>query len=170
MSIAVSVVVKPSRFLLTMVGCMCVAIIFVAIMLGLEKFGELPKSIRLLVITVCIFSAFSAFYWTIWKRKTFHIDISGGGQIRLIEDNGLAGLVLPQQGSSHRSNGKVVRLMADSTCWSSLLLLRLQDENQQITVLPILRDCVTRNGFRALSVACRWIAAHNIQADDKLSD
>jgi len=48
-----------------------------------------------------------------------------------------------------------------------MLLLRLQADNGDKWVVPILTDCVSRDEFRALSVACRWIAAHNDSADHK---
>ncbi len=170
MSIAVSVVVKPSRWLLTMVGCMCAVVIFVGILVISEKIGELSSAIRLLDGAICIAVALLGFVGVISKRKTFHIDISGVGQIRLIEDIGLDNSILYRHQVYGPEAGKIVRLMGNSTCWPFFLLLRFQDDNQRIVILPILPDCLTENSFRALSVACRWIAAHNIQAEDRLSD
>ena len=157
MSIAVSVVVIPSRLLLAAVGGMCIAIAFFAGMIGLAQIGELSGYSRLLVAGSCIAAAFFGFYWVARTRKTFRIDISDIGQIRMEEYIGARGF----SSLTEVAKSNVVKLMPDSTIWSHLLLLRLQGEDNQITVLPILRDCVENDDFRALSIACRWIAAQN---------
>lgn len=163
MSIAASVVVNPSRFLLAAVGGMCIGIAFFAGMIGLGRIGELSTSVRALTAGSCIFSAFSGFYWTVRARKTFRIDISDIGQIRLEEYIGSGKCSLLAEGAK----SKVVSLMADSTIWPHLLLLRLKSEDDQIKVLAILRDCVEDDAFRTLSIACRWIAAQTIDAENQ---
>jgi toxin CptA len=70
---------------------------------------------------------------------------------------------LPSSGS----RGEIVRLMTDSTIWPGLLLLRLKSEDQRVTIVNILPDSIHGDGFRALSVACRWIAAHKNSTEDK---
>jgi hypothetical protein len=167
MSIAVSVVVKPSRLLLITVGSMCFGIAVAAGMIGFAKVGELSLYPRLAIAGGCFFAGLSGFYWTVQARKTFHIDISGVGQIRLVETSVLAASSRQDEWLNSNNGGAVVRLMSDSTIWPYLLLLRLQDERHRIKVLPILRDCVAADGFRALSVACRWIATQNNQAEGK---
>lgn len=167
MSIAVSVVVKPSRLLLAAVGSMCFGIAIAAGMIGFAKVGELSLYPRLAIAGGCLFAGFSGFYWTVQARKTFHIDISGVGQIRLAEYSALAGVYRQDNWLNQESGGEVVRLMPDSTIWPYLLLLRLQDERNRIKVLPILRDCIAADGFRALSVACRWIATQNHRTKGK---
>lgn len=163
MSIAVSVVVKPSRFLLAAVGAMCIGITLFAFLIGAGRIGETSMPIRLLVAASCTITAFSGFYWTARARKTFRIDISDIGQIRLEEYIGSGKFSLLVDGA--KSN--VVSLMPDSTIWPHLLLLRLRNENDQINVLPILRDCIEDDAFRALSIACRWIAAQAKRAENQ---
>lgn len=63
----------------------------------------------------------------------------------------------------------VVRLMAGSTLWPNLLLLRLQAEDGSVSVLPILPDSISRSDFRALSVAFRWIALREPGGEGKIS-
>jgi toxin CptA len=63
-----------------------------------------------------------------------------------------------------KGNGEVMTLLHDSTIWTNLLLLRLQAAGGKITVVRVLPDCVSQESFRALSVACRWIAAQNNSA------
>jgi toxin CptA len=52
-----------------------------------------------------------------------------------------------------------LRLLPGSTLWPGLLLLRLGGAGGGIKVLAVLPDSVTRTGFRALALACRALAA-----------
>lgn len=162
MSIAVSAVVNPSRSLLIAVGSLCAAIALSAAMIGLAKIGDLPTPMRFIVAGSCLTAAFLGFYWAARTRKTFRIDISDIGQIRLEEYSGAGRF----SSLAEAVKGNVVSLLPDSTIWPHLLLLRLRGEDNQITVLPILRDCLAKDDFRALSIACRWIAAHNNRAEN----
>lgn len=54
-----------------------------------------------------------------------------------------------------------IRLLAHSTIWPSLLMLRFSSADRACIVIPVFKDCLSEAGFRELSVACRWIAAHN---------
>jgi hypothetical protein len=55
-----------------------------------------------------------------------------------------------------------LRLVENSVLWPHLLLVRLESTSGMRYVLTILPDCMSDEEFRAVSVACRWIAAHNI--------
>jgi len=55
----------------------------------------------------------------------------------------------------------MVQLSRDSTLWPCLLLLRFRTDDGKIMTLPILPDCVSPHSFRALLVACRWVATQN---------
>jgi toxin CptA len=166
MSIAVSVIVKPSRLLLLTVGGMCLAVIAAA-MTAVALAGELPPLSRLLIAFFGFFLAFFGFYHTARNRKALHIDISGTGQLRVKEMASFAGSCQEQNWPHVNDDVEVVRLMGDSTIWPHLLLLRLQSEGGEIKVVRVLHDSISRDGFRALSVACRWIAAHNSPRDHK---
>jgi toxin CptA len=161
MSIAVSAVVKPSRCLLAMVGCICMGVVFVGLMIGAGQLGGLAFSLRVSIALCCTFLAFFGLYYTVQTRKTHHIDISGIGQIRIVEYSTLAASSSKFVSSPWQDTGEVVSLMANSTLWPSVLLLRLKHEDQRITTLSIFPDSIDTEGFRALSVACHWIAAHN---------
>jgi len=165
MSIAVSVVVKPSRLLLFLAGSMCFIIVCSACAIGLGIVGSLTNTSRALVAALCMIAAFSGFFQTFGARKTFRIDISGVGQIRLGEYNELAVRSAGTVRLNAEEGGEVVQLMADSTIWPNFMLLRLQAKTRQMIILPILRDCMSEDSFRSLAVACRWIAAHNIRAE-----
>ncbi len=167
---AISVVVKPSRVLLAAVGVMGAVTLFAAGMVASGKVGELSIYPRLLVAALCIVAALAGFFQAFWNRKTFHVDISGIGQIRLREYSGNASssLVSGDGENDEAGAGEGVKLMADSTIWPHLLLLRFQCDGGRITALPILPDCVSEQSFRALAVACRWIAAQNTRAEGEL--
>jgi toxin CptA len=162
MSIAVSAVVKPSRILLAAIGGMCVGAVVVAGMVGLGQIGKLSTLPRLFIAGSCGLAAFFAFYSAVQSRKTFRIDISDIGQIRLEEYIGAEKF----SSATGAAKNNVVELMPDSTIWPHLLLLRLRSDDNQITVLPILRDCVGVGIFRALSIAFRWIATQNSRAEN----
>ncbi len=167
---AISVVVKPSGVLLAAVGVMGAMTLFAAGMVASGKVGELSIYPRLLVTAFCIAAALAGFFQAFWNRKTFRVDISGIGQIRLREYNGStsSSLVRGVLESDEGGELEVVKLMADSTIWPHLLLLRFQLGDGRITALPILPDCVSEESFRALAVACRWIAAQNTRAEGEL--
>ena len=60
-------------------------------------------------------------------------------------------------------------LHVTSTLWSFLLVLDLRSESGTRLVLIVLPDTMTQASFRALCVACQWIAAHNIRANAEKS-
>ena len=152
MSIAVSTVVRPSRLLLAMVGVMCTGIVLAGVLLGLGIVSDLAFWSRATVTGACIGVASTVFISELRRRRAWRIDISADGQIRLMQVVGPA---------NSQWTGELVRLMPDSTLWSHLLMLRLQTENGRNSVVPVLPDSVSKGEFRALAVACRWVAAHN---------
>jgi hypothetical protein len=165
MSIAVSTVVKPSRLLFALVTGACIGVAIVGAMLGSGYVSGLALPVRLSIAAACLLIAILGFYRAGQTRKTHHIDISGIGQIRLVEHSALTALPRELALSQWRHGDEVVSLMSDSTLWPFLLLLRLRTCNDQIKIVPILPDSVDADAFRRLSVACRWIAAHNDSAD-----
>lgn len=160
MSIAVSAIVHPSRLLYALVASIATMVTAIGISVGFGFVGELPAFARFSIGAFLVILALFGFYHGIRHRKTIHIDISGAGQIRLIKMNRIgpcANVNWPHVDDSV----EVVQILSDSTIWSHLLLLRLQAESGKVTILPILLDSVSRDSFRRLSIACRWIAAHN---------
>jgi hypothetical protein len=161
MSIAVSAVIHPSRQLRLALALMCLALVAGAV----KTFMDNPLPERFLLAGLCILAAFLGFFQSTRKRKTFHIDISGIGQIRLQDYYEVAVSDRPGNPGRKGDGGQLVRLRGDSTLWPNLLLLRLQPESGPPMVLPVLSDSVNAQEFRALAVACRWIAAHNIRPE-----
>jgi toxin CptA len=157
MSISIHAVVKPSRILFALTGGMCCSILFVAAAIGFGMVGNLSRTSQIVIGLNSLFIAFSVFYQQARARSEFHIHISGSGQIRLTE--------LKSINAGRKSNRLVVanaeaRLMAATTIWPWLLLLRLQLDDKVMITVPILPDCMPADTFRALSVTCRWLGAH----------
>jgi toxin CptA len=158
MSIAVSVAVHPSRLLRFLIFSVSSAVAAIGIAVLAGWLGELAPFPRVTIGMLPVFMAFFGFYHGVRHRKTLHIDISGAGQIRIT--NALSTSPCRDADRPHVTSGsKVVEMMDDSTLWPNLLVLRLRASDGDITVVPILQDSVPRNAFRALSVACKWIAA-----------
>jgi len=167
MSIATSVLVRPSRSLFLMVAAMCAMTMSIGLTVLFAPLGELPQAMRFAAAVFTFFLAFFGFYHTARNRKALQLDISGTGQIRITEKTARARTCQAENWPHVTERGMPVRLLKDSTIWSNLLLLRLQAETGETTVVPILPDSVSRDGFRALSVACRWIAAHDGPSEQK---
>ena len=156
MSIAVSALVRPSIFLRTTqagFGLLAfAAAAFVASGAGGVFFW--PGAGAGATAAAGLLLAFSAFK----NRNALRIDISGVGQIRLTVYQVMRGGALRAEGGDG-AQGAPVSLMAGSTLWPGLLLLRLRAGDGRVTVVPVWPDSVAAALFRPLAVACRTIAA-----------
>jgi hypothetical protein len=144
-----------------MVCVVCAGTITIGGMLALGQIGDLPMPTRLSSAICSTFLAFFGLYHTVRHQKVLHIDISDAGQFSLIKIHHPVASCQKKNWPHVKENRMVMRLLNDSTIWPQLLLLRLQDDSGKILVVPVLPDSVSRDGFRALSVACHWIAAHS---------
>ena len=163
MSIAVSVMVVPSRLLRVLAGAMSCLLAALGISLCAGLIVGVSVEARIGTALFSFFPALFGLYHSVRNRKALHIDISSTGQIRIKETSATS------RRKGRPPHGTLVRLLPYSTLWPHMLLLRLQADDGERWTVPILMDCVSRNEFRALSVACRWIAAHNDSADHKKS-
>lgn len=152
-----------------MVGIISLSIFIIGVAIGAGKLGNLSAYLRYAVCGILMLASGSGTFYIFFNRKTFRIDISGIGKIRLVEYNGDSAIsplrVWPDKGGSMGE----LKLRSDSTIWPYLLLLRLEAADQRIMNLPILRDSTDAENFRALAVACRWIAAQNNRDDGKIA-
>jgi len=156
MTIAVSALIRPSRLLIVLVTGMSVGLTVCGVLLFVGFTDVLRYHARASIAAVCIIAGLAGFFLTCVRKKAFRIDISGTGQIRL---NDTSRGVLTAEGG--QTSGERVQLLSDSTLWPTLLILRLQSESGRVMVVPVLPDSLTRHDFRAVCVACRWIAAQN---------
>ena len=158
MTIAASVVVHPSRSLSLSIYAMA-SMALIAAFLILFGPNELSWVSRLQISAIVSISAVVTVFKAGRYRKTFHIDISGIGQIRLTQYSGVS---IPYKNTGMPldcSSGQLVHLCPDSILWPHLMLLRLKADEGEIFSVPVLHDSLDAADFAQLLVACRWIAA-----------
>jgi toxin CptA len=122
--------------------------------------ADLSLLIKLICASVCCVSAVAGFVQMLRNRQIYRLDISGVGQIRLSK-------ALPRQSMTGDPtqipafhDEMLVTLLADSTIWPGLLMLRLKAADGHLYNVTILPDSLPPESFRAVAVACRWIAGH----------
>jgi toxin CptA len=151
MSIAASAIVVPSRRLRALVAGFAFANLAAAALVGLvwrERYqGATLLAIFFLVAGLCLLHTAAR------RIKTRRIDVSGLGQVRLTVQQEL------RTKDAADELAMPVALLAGSTVWPQLVLLLLRSESGALIVLPVLRDSVTPQQFRALSVAVRAAGA-----------
>ena len=129
---------------------------------------ELSSGIRLQISAIASISAGVAIFKACRHRKTFHIDISGIGQIRLTQYSEVSGFHENGGSALDGNSDVVVHLSPDSVLWPHFLLLRLKPDRGSVISVPVLPDSICGPGFADLSVACRYIATRN--ANDEIID
>lgn len=150
MSIAVSLMIRPSRCLQMVVSGFCVLIFAMAGMVVSGLTGSFSLAGKALVGMAGLLGVATSFLVFRRQQQTWQMNISPEGVIRLCRET--------HAGQPDETSG-VFRLLPDSTLWSGVMLLRLQSDAGQIVSLCVLSDSVAPHEFRALSVALRWIAA-----------
>jgi toxin CptA len=148
MSIAVSAVLKPSRRLRALLALYGLANVAAALAVGVVlpgRFAGAPFSVLFfLAAAACLLHGCSA------PTKMRRIDISGLGRVRLTVQQDMGA---DAAGAAPAPAGEQVELLAGTTRWPQLLLLRLQNEEGAVRLPPILHDSVAPGVFRALAVA-----------------
>jgi hypothetical protein len=163
-TIAVSVVVHPSRVLLASVCAMAFMAMLSAFLI-LFATVELSASTRLQISAIASISSALAVFKFCRCRKTFHIDISGIGQIRLTQYSDVSAFHENARLALDGVYGLVVHLSPDSVLWPQFLLLRLKLKEGRVFSIPVLRDSLCGPGFAELSVACRYIATRSANGE-----
>ena len=155
MSIAVSAVVAPSRRLRVLLAVYGVANLAAALAVGLVVPGRFTAA----WLSVLCFLAAGAdlLFGCGAATKTRRIDISGPGTLRLTVQQDL----WTGETNGAPAHGVCATLLPGSTVWPQLLLLRLRAEDGAVWQLPVLRDSVGPEPFRALAVALRALGARN---------
>jgi toxin CptA len=157
MSIAVSAIVRPSRRLSSLVGAMSSIVLAGGVAIAAGFAAEFSPFLRWPLASSIVFLSFFGFYHGTRCRKPIQLDISGTGQIRLTEVDSVRPC-REREWPHVDVYGEAFVLLSDSTLSACVLLLRLRAESGRIITVPVLPDSVSRDTFRALSAACRWIA------------
>lgn len=153
MSIACSVLIKPSQILICLCGVM-ILLANVALWLTLHA-SDLPYTASIAVQAVII--AVSVFVFIRYKisLKSLQVHISNSGAI-----------ILKSIGKTQDSAASMrVYLDNGSTLWPVCLFLRLKDDDGVVHSVVVMPDSLDASNFLALSVAMRWIARHPNSAD-----
>jgi len=145
MSIAISVVLKPSKILRFCAILFAFLLLFIGIYIGSLK--TLPLLNQFVLIAICCFAACRSFLYNQKIAKTsWRINIDGQGQLRC---------------QSNAQADAVFELAAGTTLWTQALFLRLHNQEKNVKInIVILSDALSKDEFRRLSVACKWIGAH----------
>ncbi len=153
MSIALSAVIRPSKVMSALVGLQCMLAGSVGILIAVGAVGDLPLSERLALAALCLSAAIYGITRYTRSRQAVQINISGDGHIRLVD------VATGKAVSAAKKTPSPVKLLEGTTLWSHLLLLRLRLDSGSVRTIAILPDSVSKDAFRRLSVACRWIAS-----------
>jgi toxin CptA len=168
MTITTSVVVRPSPSLLLALAGMSYLAGFAAavLLLAVQHSSGTLESWGAALFPGCL--AIAGIFQVFKSTKTFHLDISGIGQIRLTQYSGVSDFADRKSSPLDEGDAAVVQLMKESTLWPHLLMLRLKSEHGAVFTVPVLPDGVSGDGFRELSVACRWIAARAADTENQM--
>ena len=144
MSIAISVILRPSKILRFCVISFVFLLLFIGVFIASLKTLSLFNQSAL--IALCGFAAWRSFSYNQKIAKTsWRINIDGQGQLRC---------------QSNMESDDVFALMAGTTLWTQALFLRLHNQEKNVKVnIVILSDALGKDEFRRLSVACKWIVA-----------
>jgi toxin CptA len=146
MSIAVSAIVRPSRIHRSLLGGAGLALFAAAFAVGLTASARFHAAFLQAVILAgagaVLMHAGSV------SAKTHRIDISGTGEMVLTVQQGLRML-----GTGVAESVAAVALLPGSVIWPPLMLLRLEGPGHRVHVLPVWRDSVEPEAWRALAVA-----------------
>ncbi|WP_156369498.1 hypothetical protein [Duganella sp. Leaf126] len=135
MSIAVSVVVRPSPGLRMLHAGLCCCV--------LASAAACPG---VLAPLACVVAAVCGYVYGQPCSNAISVDITAVGQFRT---------------ALYQQTGTPLRLLDGSTVWRGLLLLRLGDEDGGVRSVLVLPDCVSGAELRALTLACRAAAARS---------
>jgi toxin CptA len=138
MSIAVSVIVRPSSVLRVAHAGLCCCVMASAVVCP-----------GVAAPLLCVLTGVLGWLFGRQPGIARRLDISGVGQVRL---------------TVYQQTGAPLRLLDGTTLWPGLLLLRLGGDDGGGHVLVVLPDSVARPERRALALACRAAAQINMPA------
>lgn len=154
MSIAVSAFVRPSRTARRLLAgwglAQCAAALAIGWAAPGRYAGSIPIALLLALAGLVLGGA------ALWRPKTHRIDISGTGELRVTvqQDVGMARPGRQALGADVAgSDAPPLALLPGSVLWPGLMVLRLGGTGGAPSMLPIWRDSVDGDAWRALAVA-----------------
>jgi len=146
---------------------MCAGAVLAATLACILDLGQTPVWLRIVSAVPCTLLAVVGLVTTLIHQKYYHLDISGAGQIRLRKMDP-SREAITGNAASQGGEGSLATLMSGTTLWPHFLMLRLRLDSGKIHNVPVMTDSLPKESFRALSVACRWIAAHSLALEDEI--
>jgi hypothetical protein len=155
MSIAMCVIVRPSRTHHLLLGTYGLALLAAALAVGLAASGSYPGGPWLALLPAL--AGASLLRVGLGPVKTHRIDISGTGEIRLTVQQGL-GMRRRFGPAPVGAPAVAVVLLPGSVVWPPLILLRLRAPGSRAAaVVPVWRDSIAPEEWRTLAVAIHAI-------------
>jgi hypothetical protein len=160
MSIALSVILRPSRLLYILLGVMLL-LANIGWTLGLSQIIQSPIWLGLLSVAGFLLSCIG-FVRSIRQQKISQLDIDDDGRI-IVRRLAQSESVFAKKGlNPSASDANIVwsataELTEDSVVWSNIFVLHLSLATAQIEKFVILRDSIDPASFRRLGVALRWV-------------
>lgn len=157
MSIAIQKLLQPPLPIIAAVRIICSGFLFLAVAVGFEFGVEMVPQQKIFTIAVCLIASFCGIYYSCRLVKSFYISISSHGSIALTIGVSASG----DEAINAGSGPQAAELMAGTTVWPSLIILRLQLADGRIVCIPVIKGFTDEQSFRILAVACKWILRQN---------
>lgn len=152
MSIALSVVLRPSKIVQILAILFSLMLIFIAVYVAIGL--AIPLFWRIFLHLICLCTS-GVLWFNVRARnaKRWQIDVNDQGNIFCRSQSSVETQQTLQTSALHA-------LVAGTTLWSDALFLRLRCvESARVINLMIFSDALSKEEFRRLSLACRWISA-----------
>lgn len=147
--IAIAAVLKPSKTMRLCATLFAILLLIIGAYIGCLK---TPNPLNQYAFTaICFFAAWRIYLYQQQIAKTaWHMNIDGQGQLRCQS----------KPFSSQALDSNPLKLGAGTTLWARALFLRIYNQKEKVTHnLIVFPDMISKDEFRRLSVACRWIIA-----------
>lgn len=156
MSIAISVVLKPSKMLQKFISYFIFLLVITAIYCAF--YSNTFKPVGFICAALCLLASCSLFFYQLRLRKKFwHIFIDKNCHFRC---------ELSSSKDMQTTQFKLMKspffiLKSGSTLWNKVLFLHLyQKKSNKLIKIMVTSDALSELEFRHFSIAIRWIAIH----------
>jgi hypothetical membrane protein len=153
MSIALSTLIHPSKILHFLAILFSIFLIFIGIYIAGD--GPLPIFWRIFLVPICFIASIATLHNARrHNTKKWRITINQQGEFR-------CQMVTVSNKFQDLRSHPTYFLISGTTLWSCILFLRLRRAQGDTTInLVIFSDALSKDEFRRMSVACRWIVKH----------
>jgi toxin CptA len=167
MSIAVSVIARPSRIHRLLLGGCSLAQAGAALAVGIVTSGRFPAATWLALMLAA--TAAGLMCSVVQRPKTHRIDISGTGELRVTVQQNVRVPGAARVAAGAPAAGAPAVLLPGSVVWPMLVVLRHAVPGAAAGVLMVWRDSVDAATWRALAVALAVIGRRgNNERFDKI--